>query len=69
MAAAVATASRTSSLPEVLGPEGIYFDPDDVDDIAAVLRRTLRCGRRKERPAGHAFATAGSCGVREILAR
>ena len=40
-AGAVVAASRTSSLPEVLGPEGIYFDPYDVGDIAAVLRRTL----------------------------
>jgi glycosyltransferase involved in cell wall biosynthesis len=40
-AGALVAASRTSSLPEVLGPEGIYFDPYDVDGIAAALRRIL----------------------------
>ena len=38
---AVVAASRAGPLPEVLGPDGIYFDPYDIEDIAAVLRRVL----------------------------
>lgn len=32
-------AARTASLPEVCGDAALYFDPRDVDDIAASLRR------------------------------
>lgn len=34
--------SRAASMPEVCGPEADYFDPTDVDDIAAALRRLGR---------------------------
>lgn len=44
--------SRTSSLPEVAGPAGIYVDPDSADDIArgiiqAVNQRTLPAGEKR----------------------
>ena len=57
---AVVLASRTSSLPEVLGDDGIQFDPYRIEDIAAALLRALslsteeaaryrlRCRRRAE---------------------
>jgi glycosyltransferase involved in cell wall biosynthesis len=35
-------AARAASLPEVCGDAALYFDPHDVDDIAAALRRL--CG-------------------------
>lgn len=34
-------ASRTGSLPEILGPVGRFFDPMNVDDIARVIGETL----------------------------
>lgn len=34
-------ASRTGSLPEILGPVGRFFDPVNVDDIAQVIRQVL----------------------------
>lgn len=34
-------ASRRGSLPEVLGPAGLLFDPLDVDDMAGAVRRVL----------------------------
>ena len=33
--------SNATSLPEVAGDAALYFDPLDVDDIAAQLRRCL----------------------------
>ena len=56
----VVLASRISSLPEVLGPDGFQFDPYDTNDIARALRSALtlaaedeaayrrRCRRRAE---------------------
>ena len=38
---AVVLASRISSLPEVLGKDGIQFDPFDIHDIAGALLRAL----------------------------
>jgi glycosyltransferase involved in cell wall biosynthesis len=37
----VVLASRVSSLPEVLGEDGILFDPLDTQDIASALLRAL----------------------------
>lgn len=37
----VLLASRASSLPEVLGGDGLLFDPYSVEDIAEALRRAL----------------------------
>lgn len=34
-------ASRTASLPEILGDGALYFDPADPDDIAAAINRIL----------------------------
>lgn len=39
---AVVLASRISSLPEVLGPDGILFDPYNTEDIAAALLSALK---------------------------
>jgi glycosyltransferase involved in cell wall biosynthesis len=33
--------SRSSSLPEVVGDDALLFDPEDVDDLRAALRRLL----------------------------
>jgi glycosyltransferase involved in cell wall biosynthesis len=35
------TTSRTGSLPEVVGPDGAYFDPSDVEEMAVVMQRLL----------------------------
>jgi glycosyltransferase involved in cell wall biosynthesis len=31
--------ARRGPMPEILGDAGVYFDPEDVDDIAAAIRR------------------------------
>jgi glycosyltransferase involved in cell wall biosynthesis len=41
-ASSVVLASRVSSLPEVLGEDGILFDPYSTEAIAAAMRRALR---------------------------
>ena len=38
---AVVLASRTSSMPEVLGEDGILFDPYQIEEIASALKRAL----------------------------
>ncbi len=35
------TTSRAGSLPEVVGPDGAYFDPCDVEEMTAVMQRLL----------------------------
>jgi glycosyltransferase involved in cell wall biosynthesis/GT2 family glycosyltransferase len=57
---AVVLASRESSLPEVLGPDGMQFDPYSTEDMAAAILRAItlplaeqdayrrRCRRRAE---------------------
>lgn len=37
----VTAASRAASIPEVVGDLAVYFDPHDLDDMAAVLRRLI----------------------------
>jgi glycosyltransferase involved in cell wall biosynthesis len=58
----VVAAARTASLPEVCGAAALYFDPHDVDDMAASLQRV--CGdatlRQALRAAGTRQATAFS---------
>jgi glycosyltransferase involved in cell wall biosynthesis len=54
---AVVLASRTSSLPEVLG-DGIAFDPGRTEDIAAAMRRALSM------PADEAQAYRAHCRAR-----
>lgn len=39
---AAVVVSSASSLPEVVGPEGVYFDPLQGEDMTEVLDRTLR---------------------------
>ncbi len=41
--------SRTSSLPEVAGDAAEYFDPLDVDEIAATLERLLADSELRDR--------------------
>jgi glycosyltransferase involved in cell wall biosynthesis len=31
--------ARRGPMPEILGDAGVYFDPEDVDDIATAIRR------------------------------
>jgi glycosyltransferase involved in cell wall biosynthesis len=31
--------TRRGPMPEILGDAGVYFDPEEVDDIAAAIRR------------------------------
>ncbi|MGE4562458.1 MAG: glycosyltransferase family 1 protein, partial [Rhodospirillales bacterium] len=33
--------SKSTAMPEVLGDAGLYFDPEDVDDIAATIKSML----------------------------
>lgn len=42
-------ASRSTSLPEVVGEAGEYFDPMDVDDIARTLQRVCADGKLRDR--------------------
>jgi len=41
-------ASRTSSLPEVVGDGGIYFDPHQIDELGNVLYNTLQDNKLRE---------------------
>jgi len=34
-------AARTSSLPEILGDAAVYFPPDDIEEMVAVMERSL----------------------------
>jgi glycosyltransferase involved in cell wall biosynthesis len=34
-------AARATSLPEVVGPAGIYFDPESVDDMAEAMSKIM----------------------------
>ncbi len=63
-AEAVVAAARTSSLPEVLGGEGIYFDPYDIEDIAAALRRALAL-RPADKAAYRAYARRRAASMTE----
>lgn len=39
--------SNAGPMPEVLGDGGLYFDPEDIDSIAAVMERMMRdCAQR-----------------------
>jgi alpha-1,3-rhamnosyl/mannosyltransferase len=61
---AVVAASRSSSLPEVLGEAGILFDPANDDDIEAALRRAVSL-TPEERTA---FRAAGRRRAEEMVA-
>lgn len=53
-------ASRRGSLPELLGPDGLYFEPTDAREMGAVLLRLLEDAelRRAQRQIGLARAAA-----------
>lgn len=64
---AIVVASRTSSMPEVLGPGGVFVDPYEVGDIASALDRVLNWSdaeatgyRRACRARAEAFLQAGA---------
>ena len=40
--------SHTSSIPEVVGDAGEYFDPDDLDSIRVSIERVLQSSARRE---------------------
>jgi glycosyltransferase involved in cell wall biosynthesis len=50
--------SRYEPMPEVLGEAGHYFDPETVEQIAAVIRELLQSAELRERSASEAFALA-----------
>jgi glycosyltransferase involved in cell wall biosynthesis len=49
-------ASRASCIPEVLGDAALYFDPENVDDMAHVIEKVLLDGTLRSRliDRGHA---------------
>ncbi len=47
--------SRVPPMPEVLGPQGLYFDPEDPVDIAGRLREAMSDPKARERLATDAF--------------
>ncbi len=47
--------SFAGSLPEVVGPSGVYFDPTDEDAMAGAIRRLLRDPVERDRLAGAAL--------------
>jgi glycosyltransferase involved in cell wall biosynthesis len=61
---AVVAASRSSSLPEVLGEAGILFDPVNDDDIEAALRRALSLTSEEQA----SFRAAGRRRAEEMVA-
>ncbi len=63
--------SRSSTVPPVAGPAAAYFDPEDVDSIAAVLTRLLANGGYRqmlaERGAHHAAQLTWDKTARQTL--
>lgn len=48
--------SRRGPMPEILGDGGVYFDPEDPQDIASALRRLAEDPELRERVAARAYA-------------
>lgn len=48
--------SRVPPMPEVLGPQGLYFDPEDPGDIAERLREAMSDPNVRDRLAADSFA-------------
>ena len=55
----IACAAR-GPMPEVLGDEGVYFDPEQPEDIASALRRLMEDADLRERSAWSAYERAQS---------
>lgn len=53
-------ASRAGSLPEVVGDAGVFFDPLDIDDMAAVLHSILADPARRDALAVEALRRAST---------
>jgi glycosyltransferase involved in cell wall biosynthesis len=51
-------ASRSGSLPEIVGPAGVLFDPRDHDAMAASLKRVLQDSRLREELAAEGLRRA-----------
>ncbi len=47
--------SHSPPMPEVLGDSGVYFDPEDPEDIAQVLRRLAEDPAERDRLAGASY--------------
>lgn len=59
MAAGLPVASSNrSAIPDVVGPAGHYFDPENVDDISRALREMSQDATLRERLAASAFERA-----------
>lgn len=50
--------SNRAPMPKILGDGGVYFDPTDPDEIAAVLHQMLLSPQARERHAARAFERA-----------
>ena len=50
--------SRRGPMPEVLGPAGVYFDPEDPLDIAAAVRTLVQSAELRGKLASESFARA-----------
>jgi glycosyltransferase involved in cell wall biosynthesis len=50
--------SSRGPMPEILGKAGVYFDPEDPDDIARAIRRLIDSPELRAECAGAAFRTA-----------
>lgn len=61
--------SARGPMREVLGPEGVYFDPEQVDSIAAALDRLVSDDVLRARIAADAYARASRFSWRECAER
>lgn len=50
--------SRLGPMPEILGDAGVYFDPDDVDDIADALKRLILDPTQREAKSAAAYSAS-----------
>ena len=55
---AAIVSSQTAAMPEVLGDAGLYFDPDDVDDLTQKIESYLSDGDLRQAMAAKARARA-----------
>jgi glycosyltransferase involved in cell wall biosynthesis len=50
--------SKRGPMPEILGPAGVYFDPEDPPDIAVALRTLMQSAELRGKLAPQSFARA-----------
>ncbi len=61
--------SNSAAMPEVVGDAALFFDPQDIDDMAAVLDRLLKDAELRRELAARALANSANFSWRKTAAR